>query len=405
MNELRNYINVVGRELRSMVRDEGVMLIMLGAIFIYTSFYAMIYGPQTLESMSIAVIDESNTPSSREFVQKLNATPNVQIGYEPSDMEEAKKLLFDRKVNGIMLIPSDYEKNIEAARQTTISIYSDASYFLKYKQFFIAFTSVLIDQNIEITTERLLQKGQSSYAAKSLSQPISTGTTILFNPEEGYATFVMPAIMILILQQTMLLGIGIIGGTQREFGLYRTFKDQTSNKPYSVMSILLGKITAYFLFAIALCFCVFGAYYKILGYPIRNSDIETLIFFIPYILSCAVLGVAISCSFKYRESAILVLVAWSLPFLLISGVSFPRQGIPEFLDKIALAIPSTSGIRGFNRLHVMGAPLESISTEINTLWILSGVYFVAAWFALRARLRIERKTNNDDNNASIKSSK
>lgn len=393
MKQLNNCIEVLKSELKLMIQDKGVILIMLGAIFIYTTFYSVAYQNQTLTSMPIGVIDNSNTTTSREFIRAVDISPNVEVTYEPTNFEEAKKLFYERKIHGVILIPSNYEECIMSGKQVKVSIYADASYFLMYKQMFLAFTSAMMSKNVEIEVQRFVATGQSEIAANSLAEPVTLETDILFNPEQGYATFVMPAIMILILQQTILLGIGIIGGTQREQKLYTNFKTPSGER-YSTMSILLGKIFAYFFFAMLISFCVFGAYYKILGYPVRSGDLESLIFFVPYILSSITMGIAISTLFKYRETAIIVLVAWSLPFLLMSGVSFPKEGIPEVLNDISLILPSSSAINGFNRYHIMGAPLSSISFELNTMTILTIVYFIISFFALKIRLNTEFKKNS-----------
>lgn len=388
MRQLNNFIEVVKGEMKFMLRDEGVMLIMLGAIFIYTTLYSFAYHNQILTSMPIAVVDNSHTPASRDFIRAFEASPNVEVKYDAEDLESARQLFFERKVYGVMMIPSDFEASISKSEQTKISLYADASYFLMYKQMFTAFTSALMYKNVEIESARFVASGLPDVDAVSLAEPIVLNTEVLYNPEGGYATFVMPAIMLLILQQTLLLGIGIIGGTQRERGLYKKMCDQ-GGKHYSIFSILAGKVSSYFGFSILICFVVFGVYYKVLGYPIRSSDLETLLFFIPYILSSILLGITISTMFRYRETAIIVLVAWSLPFLLISGVSFPKEGINPFLYGLGKLLPSSSAINGFNRLHIMGASIKDIASEWNMMWILTGTYFVLAYFALKIRINAE----------------
>lgn len=394
MRRLNNYIEVLKSELKFMIRDEGVMLIMLGAIFIYSTLYSLAYHNQILNKLPVAVIDNSQSGASREFIRAFEASPNVDVKYQPTDMESAKKLFFERKVYGIMLIPADFEVHAANNTQATVALYADASYFLMYKQTFIAFTSAMMDSNVKLEVSRFMQSGMSEREAIAIAEPVAVNTQVLFNPMGGYATFVMPAIMILILQQTLLLGIGIIGGTQREKKLYLNYKD-ADDKPFSTLEVLFGKLSAYFLFSVVICVAVFGSYYKILGYPIKSDDLQTLLFFIPYILSCSLLGIALSTTFRYRETAILVLVAWSLPFLLISGVSFPKEGIPPFLYNLGQLLPSSSAINGFNRLHVMGASIRDIIHEYNILWILSIVYFALSYVGLKIRLKHEFSEKKD----------
>lgn len=215
MRRLNNFIEVLKSELKFMVRDEGVMLIMLGAIFIYSTLYSLAYHNQILNKLPVAVIDNSQSGASRAFIRTFEASPNVDVKYQPTDMESAKKLFFDREVYGIMLIPADFEVHAANNTQATVALYADASYFLMYKQTFIAFTSAMMDSNVKLEVSRFMQSGMSEREAIAIAEPVEVNTQVLFNPMGGYATFVMPAIMILILQQTLLLGIGIIGGTHR----------------------------------------------------------------------------------------------------------------------------------------------------------------------------------------------
>ncbi|MEG2318731.1 MAG: ABC transporter permease [Rikenellaceae bacterium] len=388
MKHLNNFIDVLKSELKFMIHDSGVMLIMLGAIFIYSTLYSLAYHNQILNSLPIAVIDNSHSGASRAFIRAFDASPNVDVLYSPSDMESAKKLFFERKVYGVMMIPENFEVNIASNKQAKVALYADASYFLMYKQTFIAFTSTLMDSNVKLEVSRFMSSGMSKHEATAIAEPVAVNTQVLFNHIGGYATFVMPAIMLLILQQTLLLGIGIIGGTQREQKLYANFKDE-QNKPFSTLEVLLGKLSAYFIFSVLICLAVFGTYYKILGYPVRSEDLQTLLFFVPYILSCSLLGIAISTTFRYRETAIIVLVAWSLPFLLISGVSFPKEGIPSFIYNLGQLLPSSSAINGFNRIHVMGASLQDIAHEYNVMWFLTIIYFIFSYIGLKIRLKRE----------------
>ncbi|MEG1554019.1 MAG: ABC transporter permease, partial [Rikenellaceae bacterium] len=207
MKHLNNFIDVLKSELKFMIHDSGVMLIMLGAIFIYSTLYSLAYHNQILNSLPIAVIDNSHSGASRAFIRAFDASPNVDVLYSPSDMESAKKLFFERKVYGVMMIPENFEVNIASNKQAKVALYADASYFLMYKQTFIAFTSTLMDSNVKLEVSRFMSSGMSKHEATAIAEPVAVNTQVLFNHIGGYATFVMPAIMLLILQQTLLLGI------------------------------------------------------------------------------------------------------------------------------------------------------------------------------------------------------
>ena len=114
---------VMRNEYREIFSDGGVMLIMIFALFIYATLYGLAYGNQVLRNVPLGVIDNSNTSSSRTLVESFNAGPNTYVAYEVADMEEAKKLFYEREIYGIVYIPEDYERKLEeACSQTSGSI-------------------------------------------------------------------------------------------------------------------------------------------------------------------------------------------------------------------------------------------------------------------------------------------
>ena len=383
-----HFFDVVKNESIFILKDEGVILILFGAIFIYSTLYSMAYHNQVVHNEPIAVVDLDRTPASRALIRAVDATPQVRVQYEVPGLHEAEQLFFDRKIYGCLLVPYRYEKDVLAGRQVFVSMYADAGYFLMYKQMLAAASDVVEAENIRIETANFVSAGMSGEMAEALAEPVVPSPVILYNTIEGYATFVMPAIMILILQQALLLSIGMIGGTFRERKLYCRLIG-TDGEPYSVFNVVAGKALAYFLFCLLICAVVFGIYYKLFHYPSRGAFIDVTLFFIPYLLSVIFLALTVSAFFRYRETAVLVWVAWSIPFLLFSGVSFPKEGMPEWFYTFGKLIPSSNAIDGFIRMEVMGATLEEVFEQYRMLWILTGVYFLSAMIALRIRLRRE----------------
>ncbi len=71
-----------------------------------------------------------------------------------------------------------------------------------------------------------------------------------------------------------------------------------------------------------------------------------MLFLLPYLLSCIFLGIALSTLFRYRENSLLLLMITSIPFLMLSGASIPKECMPEWLYAIGKVVPSSSGVDG-----------------------------------------------------------
>lgn len=365
--------SVIRNEYKAVFTDGGVLLVMVLAIFIYSTLYASAYAPEVLRNVPIGVIDESQTPSSRELIRTFDAGPNTYVAYEPSGMEEAEELFFARKIYGVVYIPQDYEKQLLGGSSVAVSLYVDASYFLMYRQVFQELVTGIGQTGAMVQFQRLIAKGADIPQATAATQPVIYQSHNLFIPYLGYGSFIMPAIIIVIIQQTLLIGIGMIGGTWREFGLYRKLCPP-DRKRMSTLPIVLGKALVYGMIYSVTTFYILGLHYRLFHYPMNGATGTIVVFMLAYMAACIALGIAISTLFRYRENSLLLLLWTSIPLLMLSGVSYPREGIPDWLFNLGQIFPSSHGVNAFIRIQSMGASLSEVLSEIRMLCILALVY-------------------------------
>ena len=201
-------------ELRNVFKDAGVMIFFFLVPFVYPLLYSFIYNNEVVHEAKMVVVDQSDSYLSREFTRRVNATPDVEVVGVCPDMAEAKKMLDEKKAYGILLFPPDYSKDLHEGRQTTVSLYCDMSALLFYKAFLLAATEVSLDMGKEL---RMHNNPSSTDKMDQITvDPIPYESVALFNSQNGFASFLVPAILILVLQQTLILGIGMLGGTARD---------------------------------------------------------------------------------------------------------------------------------------------------------------------------------------------
>ena len=135
-SKFREFSSILRNEYRHIFHDAGVILIVIGAIFIYSTAYSLAYKNEVAAQRSGSRRRQQSYGPEPSTRQALDATPNLRVAYKSSSLEEAKRLFHERKINGIIVIPSDYEKKIMRNERVNISIYADASYFLMYRQVF-----------------------------------------------------------------------------------------------------------------------------------------------------------------------------------------------------------------------------------------------------------------------------
>ncbi|MGL5318389.1 MAG: ABC transporter permease [Bacteroidales bacterium] len=384
--QFQEFKSVIKNELTFILKDPGVLLVMVGAIFIYSILYSLAYKNEVLRDVPIAVVDQSNSPSSQVLIRAIDAASNMKIAYKPASLDEAKHLFMSREVNGVIVIPHDYEKKVLRMEKAAVSVYADASYFLMYRQVFSDAISAIDKVGTEIEWNRFVSSGKSPEAAKVISNPVQIKITNLFNPYGGYGSFVMPAIIILILQQTLLIAIGMIGGTWREQNLYKQLIP-TGESRLSILPVVFGKAVTYLLMCVITISYVLGVHYNLFGYPANGAIGDLLQLLLPYLLSVIFLGIMLSTLFRYRENSILFLLFTSIPFLLLTGISLPQQAMPQWLFHLAKIVPSSNGVDAFIRIQSMGATLVEVITPYRILWALTIVYFIGAYFGIRYRIR------------------
>lgn len=375
------------KELKAVFKDQGVLIFFLLVPLAYPLLYAFIYTGEVVREVPTAVVDMNKSTLSREFIRKVDATPDVKIQSHCADMEEAKLLLKESKVYGVIYIPESFSSDITKGIQTQVTLYCDMSGMLYYKAILTASTEVSLKMNKAIKVKRA---GNTTDRQDEISAtPITYEAVNLFNLQAGYASFLLPAVLILIIQQTLLLGVGLSAGTARENNRFRDLVP-LSRQYQGTLRIVLGKSSAYFIiYAIvsAYILCVVPKIFSL----VQIAQAGTLAAFIlPYVLSCIFFAMTCSIFIHHREACMMIYVFTSVPLLFISGVSWPGSAIPAFWRVISWMFPSTFGINGYIAINSMGATLDQVLPEFRALWIQTGVYFLTTCIVYRRQIMLSR---------------
>lgn len=357
---LNSQFLIIKDEWRRVWYDEGVVLIVVFALFIYGISYSLGYGGEVLNEVPIAVVGGEQGAISRQLVRMVDASPKVRVAHEVADMEGAKQLLAERAIWGVVALSPSLEKDVVSGRQSRVAILGDASYFLAYREVIEGAVSAIQQLNEDIAVER-----NGAY-----TPPIIYEQRNLFNPSFGYGVFVMPAIILLIVQQTALIGVGMVSATRRERG-----ECYVSESPFA---ITIGRTLTYLAtYGVTLAFML-TVHYSLFDYPMRGMWWRCVAVIVPYLLAVIFLAQSVGVLFRRRESPIVWLLWLSIPFLLVSGVSLPPQSFPEWLYMIGKAMPSSSAVEAWIAIQSRGASFSDIAPQLTLLWVLVAVYGVLA---------------------------
>lgn len=376
------------QEFRTTFRDQGVLIFFVLVPVVYPLIYAFIYTNETIREVPAVAVDASRTSLSREYLRKVDAGPEVNIVTYCADMEEAKQMLKNRKAYGIIYVPSHFSDDIHSGRQTQISLFCDMSGLLYYKSLLTANTNVSLEMNADIKMER--SANTTDRQDEITAYPIEYEDVALFNPTSGFAAFLIPAVLVLIIQQTLLLGVGLSVGTARE---QNRFKDLVPiNRHYNgTLRIVMGKGLSYFMvYSLVAVYILCVVPYLFRLNQIAIPGVLTL-FTLPYLAACIFFAMTASIAIRNRETCMLLFVFTSVPLLFLSGVSWPGAAMPAFWRYFSYIFPSTFGINGYVRINSMGATLHEVSFEYQALWIQVGVYFLTTCLVYRWQILKSRK--------------
>lgn len=180
----------------------------------------------------------------------------------------------------------------------------------------------------------------------------------------------------LIIQQTLFLGIGMSAGDSRE----RYAGSIVPSHPAytNPIHLVLGKAMFYFLLYLLMGIYMFTFVTSTFGLPQLGDYVTFIAFLVPYLLSCIFLAMMLSAFVYRREDCIMLFVFLSVPLLFLSGISWPGAAVPSFWKYVSWLFPSTFGMNGYVRIMGTGASLGDIAFEYKGLWIQAISYFLMA---------------------------
>ncbi|WP_110455715.1 ABC transporter permease [Shewanella algidipiscicola] len=365
-------------DLKSILTDKAIAVTIFGGVLFYSVLYPLPYLNEVPTKQQIVVIDGDHSSLSRQVIRHINASPKLDVVSELATIEQGQHWIESGKAHGLMVIPDGFRRDLIRQKGVTLAYAGDANYFLIYSAVIEGLMSVGIDAGKYVQFNGLLARGNSAEQVKHDLEPIKLNSVPAFNPSLGYTPYVVPGVLLLVLHQTMLIGIGILGAGQwgREGYWNRA----------SVMQLILARSMVFaLLYSLFTCFYVgFCNYWY--GVSVQGDMLQVMLFLIPFILSTAMSGVAFSCLFVRRDLPTQVLLLISMPILFLSGFIWPLELIPAPLIGLSQLIPAVPSIQGLLQLNQMGASWTDIVHLWWQLWALALGYLLLAYVGVRYRL-------------------
>lgn len=364
------------REFYLVFHDAGVMLFFFALPTVYPVVYTIIYNPEIVTDVPVVVVDDSRTASSRNLARMVDATQAMEVYDYAPDMAAAREIMNSHNCFGILHIPYDYDKKLGRGEQTVVNFYSEMSLLLRYRSFVAALTDIQLELGTHIQAQKISETGMESLS--SVAAPVQSESIMLGDPTQGFASFIIPGILILILQQSLILGVTMLAGGAKERRRANGGIDPMSvDAPLSVQ--MFGKLMCYLCIYTPMVLYILHIVPLMFSLPQVGSLGQCCLLILPMLIASTFLGYCLSWFVKERESSLLVIVFTSVVFLFLSGLTWPRYAMNGFWRLVGDAVPATWGVEAFVRMNSNGSPLWEQAHQYLMLWVLAAVYFVIAY--------------------------
>ena len=359
-------------EWRRTLADRGVFSLFVLAPVLYSVFYPQPYLGQLVRDIPIAVVDQDRSELGRGLIQSLQAHGNISVALRASSFHEAEDAILARRAFAILGIPPDTEKNVLKGTTARLPVYANSTYFILFNRSLQGMLEAVQAYATDALTHGARVQGASVQAASRLNEPVDLVQVPLFNPTASYSSYVVPAAFVLILHQTLLMGAAMLGGAIYERG------GQVARRTRASATAILGQGLAHWTLYVPAMLLYFIVMPRIFGFSTIGSAWAMAALSVPFILATSFLGQALGLVFRHRETAVLLVLASSLPQFFLVGVSWPVEALPGLLQQLRVLLPSVDAIDGMVRINQMGASLGEVRPDWMRLWALTFLYFAVA---------------------------
>ena len=379
----QDFWGIFTHELRQIFTDSGVMVIFSLAAIPYTILSNNTYLNGNLNATPIAIVDNADCSASRRFAREVDATRECRIKYHCVNVDEAQTLMKEGKIRGYLYFPSDFGEKLARMETATLSAYADMSSFLYYKNILMAANQVMLHEVGSIQMERYAATGFSGIQAESLIQAIPYEENNPYNRAFSYSLFLLSAILLVIVQQTLFYGMSMLVGTAREENRsFALLPDKLEG--HGVGRVVLGRGMAYWLIYMGISMYIAFIIPAMFGIPQRGNYWDILLLLLFFVTDCVMFSMTWSSLITRRESVFLLFLVMSPICLFLTGFSWPTEAFPEFWKWFSYIFPTTFGCQAFINMNTAGGDLWTAHDQMIGLTIQTIIYFALACIAVYA---------------------
>jgi ABC-2 type transport system permease protein len=332
-------------------------------------------GTTDVDHLRTAVYDGDKTPQSRELIEAYETSNYFDIVYHVNNQEDMAYLIEHGDVRGGLIVPAGYGRKIAAGEPTNVAFVIDGSDPTVANTVFSA--SQAVGQSV--STQKIEQKFGMSIATLP---GVDVMPRVWYNPNMESANFIIPGLMVMILFMftTLLTATAIV--RERELGTI----EQLIVTPIRSIELILAKVIPYVLISFFIVVEILVGGVLIFGVPIKGSVPLLLGLTSLFIITALGIGILISTLARTQLEAFLLTFATLLPTLFLSGLFFPIEAMPGWLQAISYLIPARYAMVIMRGIILKGVGLEILMEQVVAVGIFSVVFVTLAAIRFKKKL-------------------
>gem|GEM_PF-215173 len=432
MPKIKNIRQILLDETRVVLSDHSIILTVLIAPLLYAFFLGSIYINKDIDQIRFAVVDYDNSKTTRELTRMLSASPKIDVAGYLEDYKDGVEKLNNLEIEGFVIFTAGFEKQLKRMEGAEVNLYLNTTRFLPSNDLNMAVSKVMLTAGAGVRLNYFQAQGMGTQYAMQRINPVNTEVKPIYNNINSYGNFLLPGLFFLILQQTLLLGLGESVGRDYEKGHLMA---RLSEGKHGVVNYIFGKTAYYaclYLAYLVLFFMVIFPYFDLpvlgdivpimiisatflltyaclyLAYlvlffmvifpyfdlPVLGDIVPIMIISATFLLTIMTYSMLIGTFVKKQIRMMELLAFTTYPFFLLSGYSWPLEAMPVPLQWLAATVPTTPMLEAMTRLFVMGGHWDAVLHVFQHLVILLAVSFAALVWRLFYLRKINAKRVN-----------
>lgn len=364
---------IAAREVRIIAKDHSLLLTLLLAPLLYAFFYGSIYINKEEVNVPLAVVDDDQSALSRLLTEQFNNTQVIKV-VGAKDVQEAQEMLNREEVQGYIYLQKGLEERVMSMHQAYIVLAVSVSRFLPPSDLLSAVTQVSMTVSAGVRLQYFKKKGMTEAIAMQETSPVSLDYRPLFNERTSYGAYLLPGLLMLILQQTLLIGLAA--------SMAREKQERTLRELYQLAG---DRFTIAFTGKGAFYFILYGIYalffltvnFSILSLPIRGDYFSLVLLIGLFIATLIPMALWLGSLFKTTLLAVQLMGFSTYPFFLITGYAWPYEELPYFLKAMSSMLPTTPFLQAYTTIVQQGGDLPQVMPQVAhlaALWLVYAVF-------------------------------